>query len=116
MERKGSGIGKIINAYEFQVNYKNGKKPLFHSDAASFFAILPNLNYGTKAGTKVGTNAKLDETIRQLIRQDCKVSTTKMSEMRGTSVSTIKRLLSQMQDVYHVGSANGGHWEIKEDN
>ena len=45
MERKGSGFGKILDAYEFQVNYKEDKKPSFRSDRASFFAIMPNLNY-----------------------------------------------------------------------
>ncbi len=29
MERKGSGFGKIIDAYEFQVNYKEAKSLYF---------------------------------------------------------------------------------------
>lgn len=45
MERKGSGFGKILDAYEFQVDYKEDKKPSFRSDRASFFTIIPNLNY-----------------------------------------------------------------------
>lgn len=32
MERKGSGFGKIIGGYEFQINYNESKKPLFRSD------------------------------------------------------------------------------------
>ena len=28
MERKGSGFGKIIGGYEFQINYDESKKPL----------------------------------------------------------------------------------------
>ena len=32
MERKGSGFGKIISGYEFQINYSEGKRPTFRSD------------------------------------------------------------------------------------
>lgn len=32
MERKGSGFGKIIGGYEFQINYDESKKPTFRSD------------------------------------------------------------------------------------
>ena len=32
MERKGSGFGKIISGYEFQINYNESKKPSFRSD------------------------------------------------------------------------------------
>ena len=28
LERKGSGFGKIIGGYEFQINYDESKKPL----------------------------------------------------------------------------------------
>ncbi len=61
MERKGSGFGKIVDSYEFQVNYTEDKKPVFRSDRASFFVIMPNLNYDVKdkklgtSGTNFGT-------------------------------------------------------------
>lgn len=50
MERKGSGFGKIIDAYEFQVNYTEDKKPYFRSDRAGFVAIMPNLDYDVPQG------------------------------------------------------------------
>ncbi|MDO4269211.1 MAG: ATP-binding protein, partial [Eubacteriales bacterium] len=53
MERKGSGFGKIIGGYEFQVNYTKSKKPIFRSDRYQFTVIMPNLNYnGTQDGTQ----------------------------------------------------------------
>ena len=45
MERKGSGFGKIIGGYEFQMNYDESKKPTFHSDRYQFTVVMPNLNY-----------------------------------------------------------------------
>lgn len=45
MERKGSGFGKIISGYEFQINYKESKRPTFRSDRYQFTVVMPNLNY-----------------------------------------------------------------------
>ncbi len=45
MERKGSGFGKILSGYEFQINYDESKKPTFRSDRYQFTVIMPNLNY-----------------------------------------------------------------------
>ena len=45
MERKGSGFGKIISGYEFQINYNESKRPSFLSDRYQFTVVMPNLNY-----------------------------------------------------------------------
>ena len=45
MERKGSGFGKIISGYEFQINYNKSKKPSFRSDRYQFTVLMPKLNY-----------------------------------------------------------------------
>lgn len=45
MERKGSGFGKIIGGYEFQINYDESKKPSFRSNRYQFTVVMPNLNY-----------------------------------------------------------------------
>ena len=41
MERKGSGFGKIISGYEFQINYNESKKPSFRSDRYQFTVVMP---------------------------------------------------------------------------
>ena len=48
MERKGSGFGKIIGGYEFQINYDESKKPSFRSDRYQFTVVMPNLNYNVR--------------------------------------------------------------------
>ncbi len=45
MERKGSGFGKLISGYEFQINYNESKRPSFRSDRYQFTVVMPNLNY-----------------------------------------------------------------------
>lgn len=119
MERKGSGFGKVIDAYEFQVNYTEDKKPYFRSDRASFVAVMPNLNYDgtqgvTQGGTQGGTQGKFEERLLQIIRNNNKTSIKEMSEITGISVRTIKRRISKMPNVKYIGSGYSGHWEIEE--
>nr|WP_317352067.1 hypothetical protein [uncultured Agathobacter sp.] len=45
MERIGSGFGKIISGYEFQINYNESKKPSLSSDSYQFTVVMLNLNY-----------------------------------------------------------------------
>lgn len=49
MERRGSGLKNIIEAYEFQENYREDLKPEFRSTETKFFTVLKNLNYGTQS-------------------------------------------------------------------
>ena len=46
MERQGSGIKKIIENHELEVNYSEDLKPEFYSNFSLFSVILKNLNYG----------------------------------------------------------------------
>ncbi len=45
MERQGSGLTKIRDAYEKEVNFRPGMEPVFFSDNTQFTVTLPNLNY-----------------------------------------------------------------------
>ena len=119
MERKGSGFGKIMSAYEFQVNYTEDKKSIFRSDRSNFFAIMPNLNFGSQDGTQRGTQGdardKLEDRLIQMIKVNEKISIKKMSEVTGVSVRTIKRRISEMPNIQFIGRGFSGHWEIKDD-
>ena len=119
MERKGSGFGKILSGYEFQINYNERKRPSFRSDRYQFTVVMPNLNYGvtqdvTQDVTQNVTQDKLDLRILDLIREDSKVSTEKMAGILGVSIRTIKRHIKEMDNVHYVGRGFSGHWEIIE--
>jgi ATP-dependent DNA helicase RecG len=45
MERCGSGLRNIIEAYEFEENYIEELKPEFRLTETPFFVVLKNLNY-----------------------------------------------------------------------
>lgn len=50
MERRGSGLRKILDAYRACPNFKEERMPVFRSDTAFFHVVLPNLNYGHDIG------------------------------------------------------------------
>ena len=120
MERKGSGFGKIISGYEFQINYNESKRPSFRSDRYQFTVVMPNLNYDVPQDVPQNVpqdvpQDKLDVQIVDLIRKDRKISTEKMANVLGVSSKTIKRHIKEMDNVCYVGRGFSGHWEIKDD-
>ncbi|MFQ8894679.1 MAG: ATP-binding protein [Dorea sp.] len=81
MERKGSGFGKIIGGYEFQINYDESKKPSFRSDRYQFTVVMPNLNYNVLRMSSECPSEKesnpLEIQILNMIKKDNKISTEK---------------------------------------
>lgn len=125
MERKGSGFGKIIGGYEFQINYDESKKPTFRSDRYQFTVVMPNLNYNVpqdvpRNGTQdvpldvpwKNRDNPLDIQILNMIKKDNKVSTEKMAMALGISSKTVKRHIKDLDIIQFVGRGCNGHWEI----
>lgn len=67
MERKGSGFGKIISGYEFQLNYSESKRPTFRSDRYQFTVVMPNLNYF--GAYKGNSNESMSELMSELMSE-----------------------------------------------
>lgn len=115
MERKGSGFGKIISGYEFQINYNESKRPSFRSDRYQFTVVMPNLNYDVPQDVPQNVpQNKLDTQIVDLIRKDSKISTEKIAITLGVSSKTIKRHIKEMDNVNYIGRGFSGYWEIIE--
>jgi predicted HTH transcriptional regulator len=84
--------------------------------------ILFNQNNGNvRQGnvTQVTHNKKSDtnrniifQKITELIREDNKITSSKMAERLGVTARTIKRYLKVMPNVKYIGSGYSGHWEI----
>lgn len=118
MERRGSGLRKILEAYEVEENYKEELKPEFKSTEASFTTILKNLNYDTqnvtqnvtqKDGQSVGQNGgqsvgqKLKpsdrrEKILEIIKNNPKITANDLSKEFKVSERTIERDLKVLTD------------------
>lgn len=129
MERRGSGLRKIIEAYEAEENYKEELKPKFKSTESSFTTILKNLNYVTQNVTQNVTQSegqndgqKLKpsdrrEKILEIIKNNPKITSYDLSKQFNVTDRTIKRDLKVLTDkkiIKYVGSAKDGHWEFKQ--
>ncbi len=116
MERRGSGLRKIIEAYEFEENYKIELKPEFRSTESAFFTILKNLNYeGQNEGQKLKPKDRQERIIH--IMEDTKnITALELSKLLFVSVSTIERDLKKLTDeniIEYVGGAIDGYWIVK---
>ena len=68
MERRGSGIKKIIAETEKLPGYDDSKRPSFYSTPSAFFVTLRNMNYfeetcGNEIAPQVAPQVKVEETI-----------------------------------------------------
>ena len=131
MERRGSGLRKIIEAYEAKENYKEELKPEFKSTESSFTTILKNLNYDTQnvtqseeqnEGKNDGQNdgQKLKPKDRRnkivkLMKENSNITTIELPHILLVSVSTIERdlkILTDEKTTEYIGSAKDGYWKV----
>lgn len=134
-ERRGSGLRKIIEAYEVEENYKEELKPEFKSTESSFITILKNLNYDTQNDTKndtqndtqnvtqndgqnVGQKLRPDDRRKQIVKiieKNSKVTAYDLSKEFKVSERTIERDLKVLTDektIEYIGSAKNGYWKV----
>ena len=100
MERKGSGFGKIISGYEFQINYNESKRPSFRSDRYEFTVVMPNLNYD------VPQNFEGNETMSESMSES-------MSELERTRIQIILHYLDTNKEINSSIAAKLSKAEIK---
>ena len=137
MERRGSGFGKIIDAYK-AASERIGREvtPTFSSDAADFFLTLPNLNYGLSAasGTQKSSakssakssgkssakssakssgkraNAKSEKSARIILRaikSDTNVSVRELQLRTHLSNSGVRKIIAQLKVAGSVRRVGG---------
>lgn len=90
MERKGSGFGKIISGYEFQINYDESKRPSFRSDRYQFTVVMPNLNYDVSQ--EFEENKTMSESMFELMSES-------MSELERTRMQIILHYLNTNKEI-----------------
>ena len=122
MERRGSGMKKIIGEYKRFENLENYHAPEFSSNATEFHVTLWNLNYGVDV-VKEKANvtkefAKAQRQIYKLISQTLQISAAQMSENMGISLRQVQRYLKQLSDqnlIVREGGRKNGVWKILDD-
>ena len=119
MERKGSGLGLMLDAYAKEVPNPRQLEPKFYSSSGSFHVVLPNLNYDVPQGVTQGVPqgvtqgdtqgvtqgvtqaglSPLDLKIVGHIRKHPKVTTEELAKRLGCVPITIKRHLAKLPNV-----------------
>lgn len=140
MERKGSGMGKIINPIKALPYFEEKMLPTFFSDRAQFTVTFPNMimawqeshpgieanimeNDDVTQGVTQGvtqdvtqgvTQGKdLDAWIERQVAVYPQISTEELAAQSGLTSRTIKRHIIKMPHIVYVGSGYSGHWEVK---
>ena len=130
MERKGSGMGKIIKPIKALPYFEENMLPTFFSDRAQFTVTFPNMilawqeshpdievNFVENEGvpqddTQGDTQDDTEEKIIKMIKDNPQVSTADMAKELKIGIATVKRKIKKMSNVSYVGSGYSGHWEI----
>ena len=139
MERRGSGMKKIIDAYKQYEHLVDFHIPEFSSNASEFHVTLWNLNFDdgviseiapdniplieeirkgdgevfTKEFTKEFTKASRQ--IYKLISMNPQISIAKMAESMGLSTRQVQKYVKRLQELHKVariGGRKAGEWKI----
>lgn len=126
MERKGSGLTKIINAYKNANNYDESKAPQFISSRVEFTVILKNLNYGECRNDKSEINdvsqavekyaQRTEEIFLNALRNNPYISRKELSRLLMISEDGVKYHLKKLKNkglIEHIGASRGGYWVVK---
>ena len=107
MERKGSGLTKIINAYKNANNYDESKAPQFISSRVEFTVILKNLNYGENRDNKSEINdvsqaaeqyvQRTEEVFLNALRNNPYISRKELSKLLMISEDGVKYQLKKLK-------------------
>ena len=142
MERRGSGFGKILDAYN-DASERIGKHvaPSFVSDPSGFVVTLPNLHYAAshgavasfagakkrsaKSSAKSGAKSsairrgkaagKNENIIFRAIRDNSHVSIAELQRKARLSNGGVRKIISVLKSkgkIVRVGGTHGGHWEV----
>ncbi|WP_027121476.1 ATP-binding protein [Mycoplasma leonicaptivi] len=74
MERRGSGLKKILQTYQMQANYDDSLKPIFSSTSSSFYITLKNLNYKNIDNIENNIDKNIDINPKQEILKFAKIN------------------------------------------
>ena len=142
VERRGSGMKKIMDAYKQYQRLAKCHVPEFTSDASEFHVTLWNLNYDGNNTTADNTYQnkefikepveftkefikepmeftrefiKASRQIYKLISMNPKVSTVQMAVSMGLSTRQVLKYIKRLQDLHKVARIGGrktGEWKI----
>lgn len=129
MERQGSGLNKIREAYENAVNYHTGMDPEFYSDRVMFMVTLKNLNYEmmlSEAESEAKNEAKseaenvtlteLEKRLCEVLKKNPKMTQSEIQKRFELSRSKVQRSMKKLANegvIENIGSHRSACWKVK---
>ena len=120
MERQGSGLNKIREAYENAVNYEVGMEPGFYSDRLMFMVTLKNLNYKmllneAKNEAENIVLTEIERNLCELLKENPKITQSEIQNQLNLSRSKVQRTMKKLVNkgvIENIGSHRSGHWTV----
>ena len=120
MERKGSGLGLMLDAYAKEAPNPRQLEPKFYSSSGSFHVVLPNLDFDVTQGVTQGDTQGVPQGGIQELARDVvtrilgnpKITAKELSMALGVPLRTLRRHLAKLPNVRYVGHGYSGHWEV----
>ena len=121
MDRRGSGLRKIVNETKKLYGYSEKYAPEFYSTHSSFTVVLKNVNYiDTQTEIKNDTiNDTINDTQRKIlliINENPSITSNELSEQVGITERNIKANIKTLKDagmLEREGARKNGRWVIK---
>lgn len=129
MERQGSGLNKIREAYENAANYEVGMEPEFYSDRVMFMVTLKNLNYKTlqneaenEAKSEAKSEAKkialkdVERAICELLEETPTITQSEIQKQLNLSRSKVQRTMKKLVDeevIENTGTHRKAYWKVR---
>lgn len=132
MEKRGSGLRRIINETKALDGYKDELKPVFKSTTSQFMTTIYSTQYkrselngpvnGPVKDPVYGPVKGLSESLKQLYIVVCEnqgLNTKQIAELLGRPVTTVKKQLTTLRKkalIEHRDSdKTGGYYKIRND-
>jgi ATP-dependent DNA helicase RecG len=125
MERRGSGLNKILQETQKLHGYDERYSPEFYSSVSSFTVILKNVNYtdgqadvksvGINDGINIGINETQKKIIELLINQP-EFTAEQLSAAIGITKRRIEANISHLKKlglIEREGAKKNGRWSVK---
>ena len=126
MERRGSGMRKIIDAYKQYEHLTNYHAPEFNSNSSEFHVTLWNLNYVEEEESEFLKEKKeflkdekeflrVKRMIYKMVSTNPQITVAKMSVTIGLSDRQVRKYIKKMTDlnlIIREGGRKNGSWKI----
>ena len=123
MERRGSGLQKIVNETALLPGYTDDLKPQFYSDT-SFRVVIKNMNYNAdvvNVAVNVVDNVVVNVAVKRVdkvyaaMQENNEITKKELAEKFNVTERTIDRdiaALKKQNKIKRIGSDKTGYWEI----